>query len=64
MLNGLQILPIWQTSFNNPHGSLLGLFGSIYSIGTWCLLECYQTPAFSISRRLEIMRTCHNTASQ
>ncbi|KAJ9629509.1 hypothetical protein H2203_001883 [Taxawa tesnikishii (nom. ined.)] len=34
MLNGLQILPIWQTSFNNPHGSLLGLFGSIYSIGS------------------------------
>lgn len=34
MLNGLQILPIWQDYFNNPTGSILGLFGSIYSIGS------------------------------
>jgi hypothetical protein len=33
MLNGLQILPIWQSYFHHPQGSILGLFGSIYSIG-------------------------------
>ena len=34
MLNGLQILPVWQNYFNHPTGSILGLFGSIYSIGS------------------------------
>jgi hypothetical protein len=34
MLNGLQILPVWQNYFNHPSGSLLGLFGCIYSVGS------------------------------
>lgn len=34
MLNGLQILDVWQDYFNHPTGSILGLFGSIYSIGS------------------------------
>ncbi|KAK4553766.1 hypothetical protein LTR86_009264 [Recurvomyces mirabilis] len=34
MLNGLQILPVWQSYFNHPQGALLGLFGSIFSIGS------------------------------
>ncbi|KAK5131131.1 hypothetical protein LTR08_001279 [Meristemomyces frigidus] len=39
MLNGLQILPVWENYFNHPTGSILGLFGSIYSIGCLATLQ-------------------------
>jgi MFS family permease len=34
MMNGLQSLVYWQTYFNHPTGSTLGLFGCIMSVGS------------------------------
>lgn len=34
MMNGLQTLPYWQSYFNNPHGSLLGLLNCIMAVGS------------------------------
>jgi len=34
LVNGLQILPEWQTYFNHPVGSTLGLLGAIQNIGS------------------------------
>ncbi|KAK5175399.1 uncharacterized protein LTR77_000538 [Saxophila tyrrhenica] len=36
MLNSLQNLDSWRDYFNDPSGSLLGLYGSIFSIGSLC----------------------------
>ncbi|EXJ68776.1 uncharacterized protein A1O5_07707 [Cladophialophora psammophila CBS 110553] len=33
MMNGLQSLPLWQTYFNHPRGSILGLFNCVMSAG-------------------------------
>ena len=33
LVNGLQLLPAWQTYFNNPTGSTLGLLAASQSIG-------------------------------
>ena len=34
MMNGLQVLHYWSDYFGHPHGSLLGLFSSIFSVGS------------------------------
>ncbi|KFX99141.1 hypothetical protein O988_04023 [Pseudogymnoascus sp. VKM F-3808] len=38
LLNGLQTLAPWQTHYENPVGSELGLFNAIYNIGGICAL--------------------------
>ncbi|KAN0095977.1 general substrate transporter [Hyaloscypha variabilis] len=38
LLNGLQTMVPWQTYFNNPSGSRLGLFTAIQNIGGICAL--------------------------
>lgn len=58
MLNGLQILPIWQDYFNHPTGSLLGLFGSIYSIGSLASLPLAPYIADHFGRRVSIWTGC------
>ena len=34
MMNGLQTLPYWQSYFDKPHGSLLGLLNCIMAVGS------------------------------
>lgn len=34
MMNGLQTLSYWRDYFNNPHGSMLGLFNASMSLGS------------------------------
>ncbi|MCJ1310643.1 hypothetical protein MMC25_004308 [Agyrium rufum] len=58
MLNGLQILPVWQTYFNSPRGSLLGLFGSIYSIGSLASLPIAPVIADRYGRKVAIWTGC------
>ncbi|KAF2096612.1 general substrate transporter [Rhizodiscina lignyota] len=58
MLNGLQILPVWQDYFQHPHGSLLGLFGSIYSIGNLAGLPFAPYIADRYGRKLAIAIGC------
>lgn len=58
MLNGLQILPVWQNYFNHPTGSLLGLFGSIYSIGSLAGLPFAPYIADRWGRRAGIWAGC------
>lgn len=45
MVNGLQSLPIWETDFNNPTGTKLGLLGAIQNIGSLCTVPI--APYFS-----------------
>ena len=33
MMNGLQALSYWQEYFDHPHGSILGLFNCVMSVG-------------------------------
>ncbi|KAK0347959.1 hypothetical protein LTR91_005840 [Friedmanniomyces endolithicus] len=58
MLNGLQILPVWQTYFNHPAGPLLGLFGSIYSIGSLAGLPFAPFIADRYGRKTSIWAGC------
>ncbi|OAP59671.1 hypothetical protein AYL99_06969 [Fonsecaea erecta] len=58
MLNGLQILDVWQDYFNHPTGSLLGLFGSIYSIGSLAGLPFAPYLCDIYGRRIAIMAGC------
>jgi len=58
MLNGLQILPVWQDYFKHPSGSTLGLFGSIYSIGSLVSLPLAPFIADRWGRRVCIWCGC------
>ncbi|KAJ5620923.1 hypothetical protein N7510_004907 [Penicillium lagena] len=58
MLNGLQILDIWQDYFHHPTGSILGLFGSIYSIGGLAGLPFAPYIADHYGRRIAIITGC------
>ncbi|KAK5722218.1 hypothetical protein LTR17_014321 [Elasticomyces elasticus] len=58
MLNGLQILPVWQEYFNHPSGALLGLFGSIYSIGSLAGLPFAPLMADRFGRKSSIWAGC------
>ncbi|RFU35585.1 hypothetical protein B7463_g818, partial [Scytalidium lignicola] len=58
MLNGLQILPVWQDYFNHPTGSILGLFGSIYSIGSLAGLPFAPLISDHFGRRIAIITGC------
>ncbi|KAL6249767.1 hypothetical protein RBB50_003622 [Rhinocladiella similis] len=58
MLNGLQILDVWQDYFDHPRGSILGLFGSIYSIGSLAGLPFAPYLSDNFGRRIAIMAGC------
>ncbi|KFX91459.1 hypothetical protein V490_05888 [Pseudogymnoascus sp. VKM F-3557] len=58
MLNGLQILPVWQDYFHHPQGALLGLFGSIYSIGSLVGLPFAPFIADRYGRRVAVAIGC------
>ncbi|KAK5270509.1 hypothetical protein LTR99_004951 [Exophiala xenobiotica] len=58
MLNGLQILDVWQDYFHHPTGSILGLFGSIYSIGSLAGLPFAPYLSDTFGRRIAIMVGC------
>ncbi|KAH8825808.1 general substrate transporter [Flagelloscypha sp. PMI_526] len=38
MVNGLQLVPTWQSYFNHPRTAILGLISSMYSLGAICSL--------------------------
>ncbi|KAF2269714.1 hexose transporter-like protein [Lojkania enalia] len=38
MINTVQIAPNWQSYFNNPSGSLLGIISAAYNLGAICAL--------------------------
>jgi MFS family permease len=54
----LQILPIWQNYFEHPRGAILGLFGSIYSIGSLAGLPFAPWLADTYGRRASIWAGC------
>ncbi|KAL7275939.1 hypothetical protein RUND412_001096 [Rhizina undulata] len=54
MMNGLQIVPAWQTYFNHPSGSILGLFNAIMGIGSICGLPFAPYISDYLGRRLAI----------
>lgn len=55
MMNGLQIVPSWQTFFNNPSGSILGLFNAIMGVGSICGLPFAPYISDYFGRRLAIV---------
>ncbi|KAK5129161.1 hypothetical protein LTR08_003802 [Meristemomyces frigidus] len=58
MVNGLQSLVPWQTYFNHPKGSELGLFTCIMSIGSLCALPVTPYIADILGRRWGIIIGC------
>ncbi|PVH93634.1 general substrate transporter [Periconia macrospinosa] len=54
MMNGLQTLPAWQEDFNHPHGALLGVLGTISTIGFITALPFTGYIADKLGRRLPI----------
>lgn len=55
---GLQILPSWQDYFGHPDGSLLGLYGSIFSLGSLCGLPFAPFIADRFGRKPSIWTGC------
>ncbi|THH09760.1 hypothetical protein EW145_g1772 [Phellinidium pouzarii] len=51
MMNGLQSLPQWESSFNTPQGSSLGLLNAIQSIGSLAAYPFVPYLADGIGRR-------------
>ncbi|KAK3072156.1 hypothetical protein LTR53_007349 [Teratosphaeriaceae sp. CCFEE 6253] len=58
MVNGLQSLEPWQSYFNHPTGSLLGLFACIMSVGSLCALPITPYIADGLGRRWGIIIGC------
>ncbi|MCJ1442306.1 MAG: hypothetical protein MMC23_002799 [Stictis urceolatum] len=58
MVNGLQTLPQWQAYFDNPSGSLLGLFSCIMSVGSICAIPFVPYIADGLGRRMGVMIGC------
>ena len=54
LLNGLQTSKQWQTYFNNPTGSTLGLFTAIQNIGAFCALPFSPYAADLFGRRVGV----------
>jgi MFS family permease len=55
MMNGLQTLPYWESYFNNPHGSLLGLLNCIMAVGSLCAIPIIGYIPDILGRRLGIV---------
>ncbi|RMZ38925.1 MFS sugar transporter [Aspergillus flavus] len=54
LLNGLQTMSPWQTYFDNPTGSTLGLFTAIQNIGGVCALFFASYVADLLGRRIGV----------
>jgi len=54
MMNGLQLLSQWETAFNNPTGSKLGLLGAIQNIGSLGCLPFAPYACDLLGRRMTI----------
>ncbi|KAE8165485.1 general substrate transporter [Aspergillus tamarii] len=55
LLNGLQTMTPWQTYFDNPTGSTLGLFTAIQNIGGVCALFFSSYVADLLGRRIGVV---------
>lgn len=55
MMNGLQTLPQWRTSFDNPHGSILGLVNAVYPLGKVVALPIVAFICDRFGRKLPLM---------
>jgi MFS family permease len=55
MINSAQLVPSWQTFFNNPTGALQGIIGSMYSLGAICSLPFVPLINDRLGRRWAIM---------
>lgn len=58
MVNGLQTLPQWEEYFDNPHGSLLGLFSCIMSVGSLVAIPVVPYTADLLGRRMGVFIGC------
>ena len=55
MMNGLQSLPQWQSDFNHPGSSMLGLLNAIQNIGTLAALPFSPYFADGFGRRAAVL---------
>ena len=55
MMNGLQSLPQWQSAFNYPGSSMLGLLSAIQNIGVLAGLPFSPYLADGIGRRAAVL---------
>lgn len=58
MMNGLQTLPYWQSYFNHPHGSQLGLLNCIMSVGSISAIPFVPYAADILGRRFGVCIGC------
>lgn len=58
MMNGLQTLEPWQTEFNHPQGSILGILNAIMSIGSIVAIPFVPYTADILGRRAGILIGC------
>ncbi|KUJ22335.1 MFS sugar transporter-like protein [Mollisia scopiformis] len=58
MMNGLQALPQWKSSFHNPSPSQLGLLNCIMSVGSLVALPVVPYTADLLGRRTGVMIGC------
>lgn len=58
MMNGLQTLPYWQSYFNYPNSSQLGLLNAIMSVGGIVSLPIFPYIADYLGRRIGIIIGC------
>lgn len=54
-MNGLQSLDQWESSFNHPHGSTLGLLGAIQNIGGLAALPACPFITDGLGRRPAVL---------
>ena len=58
IVNALQSMPTWQAYFDNPRGSMLGLFAAIMSVGSITAIPFVPYIADILGRRMGIMIGC------
>lgn len=55
MMNGLQSLPQWQSAFNNPGSSMLGLLNAIQNVGVLAGLPFSPYLSDGVGRRASVL---------
>ncbi|KAF7789433.1 hypothetical protein EIP86_000377 [Pleurotus ostreatoroseus] len=55
MMNGLQAVDSWESYFNNPNSTILGLMSSLYSLGSIAALPFVPFVADRLGRRMSII---------
>jgi len=58
MMNGLQTLPQWKKSFNDPDASSRGLLNAIMSVGSICAIPIVPYIADILGRRTGVIIGC------